>query len=108
MSGGGGGGGIDIPPVGDGVDCESLHEETTLNSANPAVVKTLREGDILTLQAQTPRGPLVAFTANSQEVGSITSALLARILTCIEQGNEYVAEVIKVRGGQVNVEVRHR
>jgi hypothetical protein len=105
--GGGGGGGPDIPPGG-GVNCESIHEETTLNSAKPDVVKTLRVGDILTLQARAPRGPLVAVTASSKEAGSITSARLARILSCITEGHEYVAEVLRIRGGEVTVEVRHR
>jgi hypothetical protein len=108
MSGGGGGGGIDVPSGGGGSSCESLHEETTLNSANPSVVATLREEDVLTLAARGPRGPLVALTAAGQEAGSITSALLARILACIAEGHEYIAEVRKVRGGQVTVEVRHR
>jgi hypothetical protein len=109
MSGGGGGGGIDAPPPGGGgADCEKLHEETTLNSPNPAVVRALRVGDILSLRARAPRGPLIAVTEDSQEVGSITSALLARVLACITEGHEYVAEVRRISGGRVDVEVRHR
>jgi hypothetical protein len=107
MSGGGGGGGIDFPPVGGESNCERLHDETTLNSPNAEVVRTLHVGEILRLVARGSRGPLVAETAGGREAGSITSAVLARILKCITEGHEFVAEVKLVRGGQVNVEVRH-
>jgi hypothetical protein len=101
----GGGGGVPRPPR-DGSDCAKLHEQTTLNSVDPRVLATISKDDVLTVHAETPRGPLLALTRGGAIVGSITSASLAKFLDCIENGFEYVAIVQSVKGGQVIVVVR--
>lgn len=101
----GSGGGVPRPPGG-GSDCAKLHEETTLNSVDPGVLATVKKDEVLTVHAQSPRGPLVALNRNGAIVGSITSASLAKFLDCIEKGFEYVAIVQSIKGGQVIVVVR--
>lgn len=101
MSGGGGG---QRPE--NGSDCARLREQTTLNSVDPAIVANLKKDDVLTVHAQSARGPLVALNDTGAVVGSITSASLAKFLACIEKGFEYVAVVQSVKGGQVVVVVR--
>ena len=98
-------GGVPRPPR-DGSDCAKLNEETTLNSVDSAVLATVKKDDVLTVHAQSPRGPLVALGRNGTIVGSITSASLARFLDCIEKGFEYVFRVQSIKGGQVIVVVR--
>jgi CTP-dependent riboflavin kinase len=103
----GGGGGFDRPPGGQ-VDCADIREQTNLNSVDAAVAATVTKNDVLTVRAQTRKGPLVALTDKGSIVGSITSASLARILECIAEGHKYVAQVQSVQGGQVSVLVRHQ
>jgi hypothetical protein len=89
-------------------NCASLRERTTLNSVDPAAVNLLHAGTILDVRANSPTGPLVAVLNQVQIVGSVTSASAARILECIEDGYEFVAEVLQVNGGQVVVLIRPR
>lgn len=99
-AGSGGGGGTGVDPC----DIVSL---TNLNSPNPAVVPTLRPGDVLDvrLQAGPPR-VLQARTAAGQVAGSITSPEMPRIIDCIRQGVIFVADVVTVRGGVCQVRIR--
>jgi hypothetical protein len=71
-------------------------------------VNLLHTGTILDVRANSPTGPLVAVLNQGQIVGSVTSASAARILECIEDGYEFVAEVLQVNGGQVVVLIRPR
>ena len=101
---GGGDGGTGGPEA-DRCDIVSL---TNLNSPNAAVVGTLRSGDVLDVHLQVgPPRLLLAATAAGQVVGSITSAEMARLIACIQQGESYVADVLSVRGGICQVRV-HR
>jgi hypothetical protein len=105
MSGNSGSGPTPRPP-GNGSDCTKLHETTALNSVDPAVVSTIKKDDVLPVHAESPRGPLLVQNQRGATVGSVTSASLARILDCINNGFEYVAIVQSVRGGQVVVLIR--
>lgn len=100
----GSGGGIDRPR--NGPDCANLQETTNLNSVDAGVAATIKPNDQLAVSAQTPRGPLLAVTTRGEAVGSITSASLARILECINQGFHFVAIVQSITGGRIVVEVR--
>ena len=102
---GGGGGGNDV------VDCANFFiRSTTLSSPDPAVLRTLRVEQVLTLRPESERGPLLAVTQTRPEqvAGSVTSALLARLLRCIADGYAYVAIVRRIDGGVCEVEVRPR
>lgn len=100
---GGGGGAADATE-----DCANLFEQTTLNSPNPAVITQLKPGDILALHLQTPRGPVIAVTDGGDTAGSITSAILARLITCLDAGHQFIALVLAVQGGACDVEIRPR
>jgi hypothetical protein len=99
---GGGGGGES------GFSCSTLRYKTTLNSPVPTVITYLKPKDILNLeQRKKPDGPLYA-VAKGHVAGTIAGAMLIQLLKCIEDGFEYEAVVIKVVGGNVEVEVRPR
>lgn len=101
---GGGGGGTGGPEV----DRCNIISLTNLNSPNATVVSTLRPGDVLDVHLQVgPPRLLLAVTSPGQIVGSITSAEMARLIACIQQGESYVAEVVSVRGGVCQVRI-HR
>lgn len=106
MCGGDGNGGVD--PTGPQPSCEALHERTTLNSVNPAAIPVLKVGDILTVVAQSPTGPLAVVHSSGTTVGAITSASAARILECIQNGHNYVAVIQTISGAQIVVLIRHK
>lgn len=103
MSGSGGGGGGSTPD--DIVDCASISFKTILNSPNSSVIAQLKPSDILKLKLKSPTGPLVAITKEGKEAGSITSAMLARLIECITGGHKYIAKVIEIDGGKCEVHV---
>ena len=109
-SGGGGGGASSGGGAGGAagtVDCTNIFQETTLASPVPEVLQRLIVNQILNLQMQPPRGPLLAVTDQGETAGSITTTLLARLITCINDGHQYVAIVRAVNGGKCDVEIRH-
>jgi len=60
----------------------------------------------LDVEAQSPTGPAVVVTESGELAGSLTTSKLLRLLECIEEGFSYVAEIKKISGGDVQVEVR--
>ncbi len=107
MSGSGGGGGSWIEPVQD--SCETLTSETTLTSPVQNVVAQLAVGDQLDVRVDDVGGTrVVRAVHNGNVAGSITSAVIQRIVECIESGHAYVAEVLSVQGGACRVRVHIR
>ena len=120
MSGGGGGGSARPDPVtpiapksggggeggaGGGDPC-SLIEDTNLNSPVPAVVATLKRGEVLTVRlVPGPPVRVVVQTAAGLTAGSITGAKLPQIIKCLEAGVDYKADVVSVKGAAVRVRV---
>jgi len=120
MSGGGGGGGRPDPvtPIapksgsggegsgGGGPDPCILVEDTNLNSPVPAVVATLKPGDVLTVRLEPgPPVRVVVQTAAGLTAGSITGAKLPQIIKCLEAGVNYKADIVSVKGAAVRVRV---
>jgi hypothetical protein len=94
---------VERPPS--GFDCANVSFQTVLNSVDAAA--TVKKGDILDLRAKAPKGPLVAVNVANQEVGSITSKDLGKILSCMSEDNfNYIAEVLSIVGGEITVRVR--
>jgi len=91
-------------------ECNSLDVVTPLNSPNPAVVKTLKKGTVLTVAVQT--GPnnvksLVADASDGRVAGSLTPPSLLTIIACIEKGHNYGATVLDdPSGGIVRVRIQ--
>jgi hypothetical protein len=105
MSGGGGGGWSE--PTQD--PCERLTSETTLTSPVRSVIAQLTTGTLLDVEVTDSGGtPVVRAVHNGQVAGSITSSIIQKIAECIENGHQYVAEVLSVQGGACRVRVRIR
>lgn len=107
MSGSGGGGGAS----GGGPqssDCAGLIKVTTLNSAVPKVVRTLKAGDRLTVTLDPGgSGRVEARTRQGDLAGSITYNGVSSLKKCLEEKWMYVATVQAVSGGDVSIEIRH-
>lgn len=90
-------------------DCD-IAERVPLNSPQPAVLAKLKAG--MTLDVALTQGPpqsLVAQIQKSGEIaGSLTPKSLARLLQCMRSGNVYIADVVTVKGGLVEVEIRRQ
>lgn len=124
MSGGGGGGGdwrpepkapVPEPKGGDGRgsggvvsgDPCVIEELTSLNSVSPIALRNVRTGALLDVVFLAgPPQRLVAQDSAGQIVGSITSRSMLQIIECIQNGRQYVAEVLGIQGGSCQVRVR--
>lgn len=90
-------------------DCASLFDRTILNSPDPNVLSQLGKGDVLPLILREDGGRkiLLAVTQEGAPAGSVTSALLSRLVNCIEiEGVGYVAIVENIDGGKCTVQIR--
>lgn len=103
MSGSGGGTWIDQP----GDSCATLSQQTTLNSPNRAVLSQLSKGTELAVSVnKTGKAVTVEALFNGQVAGTITSSIIQHLAECMENGYQYVAEVIDVEGGACRVHIR--
>jgi hypothetical protein len=104
-SGGGGGGGSSSGGSSAG-DC-SIVERVPLNSPQAAVVATLIQGQKLNVELR--GGSVVAVVAASNSIaGSLTPRRLVELIDCMDQGRQYHAVIITVRGALCEVEIRPR
>lgn len=103
-SGGGGGGGsrdYESP-------CDKLRFEAQLTSPQPAVVSTLKVGDILDVKVVNLKGQIVVqVLKKTKPAGGLAGPDATRLRNCVEQGHEFKATVRKINGGQVRVLVEH-
>ena len=100
---------------GDGIpgssdNCELVEIETTLISPVVERIAELKLGDVLRLciVAIGNHDTVVALTKGGDQVGSITSGQLGRLLRCMANGNEYLADVLKIEGAECRVRVHHQ
>lgn len=98
-SGAGGGGGAGIDPC-------AIVQDAPINSPK-AIVTTLTVGDVLDVlvTGTTPHRVLEVRTTTGTPVGSLTHRGHLAIISCIDQGNQYSAEVIQRSGGSVVVRI---
>lgn len=93
---------------GGGRDACAFTFETTLASPDPAVVAELSRGEILdVVSVEEPIRGVLASRIAGPPVGAITREIVA-LRQCIELGNDYEAEVLRLDGGAVTVQVRRR
>lgn len=101
--GGGGAGGMGGP------DPCALIEDTILNSPVPAVVATLKVGDILDVSlVKGPPVRVIVQTLAGVTAGSFTGAKLPQIIKCLEAGVVYQALVVSIKGAAVRIRVSNK
>jgi hypothetical protein len=106
MSGHGGGTWVSEPTD----DCARLSQSTILNSPNQDVLKKLKKGELLKINARKVGKAVIVEALHKDEVaGTITSSIIQRIAECIEKGFQYVAEVKEdVKGGVCKVHIHEK
>lgn len=104
MSGSGGGSWINTPND----SCATLSQQATLNSPVKAVLANVKKGDLLSINVRkVGSAAIVEALHNGQVAGTITSSIIQRLAECMEEGYEYVAEVVDhVQGGACRIQVR--
>lgn len=101
-----GSGGTIYDPEPPPLRCERLTFKTVLNSPNPGVIHGLAAGDELDLTVSKRNGfDVVEAVYQGDVAGSITSDLVPKLVDCASEGFVYVADVLSINGGRVEVEV---
>ncbi len=107
MSGSSGDGGMpSINRPNNNENCEDLVINTNLATPQAIVINDLTPGNILTIQAASDQGPIQALNEDGDLAGNIVSREQVRLLTCILNGVEYIAEVLSIDNGQCRVQIR--
>lgn len=99
-SGAAGGSGIGEASTG---DVCNIVERVPLNSPQAAVVSRLKEGQQLTVEQR--HGVVVALEG-ANVAGSLTPRRLVELIDCMNQGRQYIAVVLAIRGALCEVEIR--
>ena len=87
-------------------DCSSITFKTNLSSPKAPVVSGLSEGDKLVIEVQTHNNnEVVVAVHNGNLAGGLTSPYVQKLRECLGDGHSYRAEVVKINGGQVTVNI---
>jgi hypothetical protein len=91
---------------GGAVACDSLAFETALSSPKPKIISQLSIGDILDITIQRSGGieTIVAIYSGQIAGGLVINSI--QIISCINQGFNYEAEVREIKGALVKLFVR--
>ena len=86
--------------------CENLIFETLVAAPDPEAVSVLHVGVILNLDLRgSGDGRHIAVLNGNQQVGSITERV-PDLIRCMQKKFRFEAEVISIRGGLVQIQVR--
>lgn len=97
--GGGGGGGSNLLP------CIDIKFIAVLNSPQPTIVSNLKPGDILTITINSGSSISVVAMKDGNIAGAVTGQNISDLISCIQNGYNYVAKVIEVKNGKCDIEV---
>jgi len=86
-------------------DCGDIVIRTQLASPDPEVIEELGKGDILTITLASATGPLQAITNDGAVAGAILTTDPGLLITCINQGYNFLARVLEVDGGDCKISI---
>lgn len=92
------------PPGSD--PCAALTFVTVLQSPRPTAVAVLAVGDRLEVRQDGGSPSLLAHTAGGQVVGAVVPPDIDTMADCLAAGRRFVATVLRVSGGAVEVRVQ--
>ncbi len=99
--------GPDYPRFGGGsssANCAAPRSDKPLQAPNEAVVDTLSVGDVLHLSLQENPTPVIAVvTDDGRQAGAVIPDEF--LISCLQQGVEYTATVVSIRGGHVMLRI---
>ncbi len=93
-------------PEDDRTPCSELEFETHLSSPQADAIEGVHPGELLPVAIDTRDGVRkVAVYREGDIAGTITADRLPALLRCLQQGQAFVAEVIRVDGGAIRIRV---
>lgn len=87
--------------------CAALRFETQLASPKAHVVAQLQVGNTLDIVFGPSGSQVVIALWNGAEAGGIVDPHLPQLRNCMNQNEQYQADVLSIAGGQVRVRVYH-
>ena len=101
----GGSGSSGWHPTAPSSPCERVAFRTVIASPQPAVVLTLKAGDVLDVKLQTTPNYAVIAELAGKLVGALTGTHVNALISCLQNGFNYIATVVSVVGGKCTVDV---
>lgn len=86
--------------------CDQLSFRSSVNSPQPSVISGLNQGDILQVVLQTLPQTAVVVQHQGATAGALVGTKVNSLINCLQNGYQFVAEVLEVAGGRCTVEVR--
>ncbi len=102
-----GSGGSYLGPSTPTTSCTTLRFDTQLASPKSEVVAQLGVDDVLDITFSDPSNQVVSALWKGAVAGGIVDPHLSQLRTCMSQGEQYQAFVLRVSGGQVRIRVSH-
>lgn len=85
--------------------CSRLSFRAPITSPKPQLLKALKVGDVLDIKLDPNPPHTVSVTSHGSPVGTLTGSDISELVRCIQNGFEYEAKVLEIRGGTCIVEV---
>jgi len=85
--------------------CSQLSFRAHITSPKPQFLGTMKVGDVLDVQADPNPPHAVSVIFQGSPVGTLTGPDISALIRCIQNGFEYKAKVLEIRGGDCIVEV---
>ena len=90
-------------------NCDSLTDRTPLNSVDFALLAHVAKGDVLEIAVKrTNSAKIVVALHKGKVLGSITSVIVSKLLECIDNGHDYVADVLSKTASSCTVLIHHK
>lgn len=86
-------------------DCDGLVFTSVLTDVDPAVAAAVTVGEVLEIALVEDRYPVAQ--REGARLGSITSGQLGALVRCVRDDGPFVAQVLTLDGGWIEVQVRH-
>jgi len=103
----GSGNGGYVPPQGSKFDCETSQITTTVSSIDLDVLRKLSVGNVLGLEISENK-TLILLDGDGEILGCILHLNTIDLIECIENGNEYKAEIISISGPACKVLIQSK
>ena len=84
-------------------NCDQISIRTNLASPVPAVLSTLKTGDILDIQLQGATGPLAAVDSLGNIAGTVLTIDPQLLINCINDGYSYQGRIISLSGADCQI-----
>lgn len=89
--------------------CELIRFDTVLLSPSVTLLAEVRVGTVLrvAINPDGGAGTVGVFNADNALLGSVSHLSVGKLLLCMRDGHEYVADVLKIEGAECRIKIHH-